>query len=523
MKKEWVMLVFAVALTLVISFGFSVSVVSAGCCSGSSGSCHCDNVVRDMYGYHSCGGNDPYVSLVSFPAGSACSDIGLPVGLLRCYQGNTVVCTNPGGGGSWIELCIITGNPNSCCVATNWYLDADNDGYYTGSSQSSCSSPGTGWRNSGIIAGGDSNDNNAAINPGATEICNGIDDNCNGQIDEGGVCPATAYYCDADHDGYNSSIPNGTCSTFNCVPAGCTRTQGNDCNDTNAAVHPGATEICNGIDDNCNGQVDEGTNLCSSGSLCINGACVVQSQSRMIAKCNGTLPGNATFNDAGKNGNFTQINSSANGWVWTPASPQNFTYNQTAGDCHFNCSANFSWNPTNLKCEKVTVTVGASVCSDYHTPDACIGASASIARSSVLNSSKCDECVGDCPPGNNYNYTICLCAWNNTNNTCNGAYNTTYILPLESPKYGLCSWAVSVDNTCDTQGAAGKITTHYIASWSSTPPGAVAQDNSSCYDEDIPLDCPIVEKLPFFTFANMIIAIFVIVLAYMAIKVNRRD
>lgn len=97
---------------------------------------------------------------------------------------------------------------------------------------------------------GDCNDSSAAVNPGATEVCNGIDDNCNGQIDEG---VQTTFYRDSDGDGYGSSSNTiVACS----VPAGYVTNQG-DCSDNNATVHPGATEVCNGIDDNCNGQIDE--------------------------------------------------------------------------------------------------------------------------------------------------------------------------------------------------------------------------------------------------------------------------
>jgi len=92
--------------------------------------------------------------------------------------------------------------------------------------------------------GGDCNDGNAAVHPGATEVCNGIDDNCVGGVDEG---------FDADGDGYT------TC--------------GGDCNDGNAAVHPGATEVCNGIDDNCAGGVDEGFDVDGDGYTTCGGDC----------------------------------------------------------------------------------------------------------------------------------------------------------------------------------------------------------------------------------------------------------
>src|SRR5262249_3297221 len=69
-------------------------------------------------------------------------------------------------------------------------IDADGDGFST--------------------AQGDCNDANAAIHPGATEVCNGVDDNCDGQIDETGQ---TAFYQDADGDGYgNASSPTQACT-----------------------------------------------------------------------------------------------------------------------------------------------------------------------------------------------------------------------------------------------------------------------------------------------------------------------
>lgn len=90
--------------------------------------------------------------------------------------------------------------------------------------------------------------------PGLVEIPNNcIDDNCNGQIDEGSN---TTFYADADGDGYgNAAISIEACT----APDGYV-SDNTDCDDNNATVHPGATEACNGIDDNCNGQIDEGCN-----------------------------------------------------------------------------------------------------------------------------------------------------------------------------------------------------------------------------------------------------------------------
>jgi hypothetical protein len=83
----------------------------------------------------------------------------------------------------------------------------------------------------------DCDDADPAVNPGATETCNGIDDDCDTEIDEG-------LTFDDDGDGYTS--------TDSCE--GST----DDCDDTDPAVNPGATEACNGIDDDCDGSIDEG-------------------------------------------------------------------------------------------------------------------------------------------------------------------------------------------------------------------------------------------------------------------------
>jgi hypothetical protein len=86
------------------------------------------------------------------------------------------------------------------------------------------------------------------IHHGAAEVCNGVDDNCDGQIDEG---VTQTFYRDADGDGYgNPTVVTNTCTAPNGYV-----TSNTDCNDSNAAIHPGAIE--NGIDDNCDGRVDE--------------------------------------------------------------------------------------------------------------------------------------------------------------------------------------------------------------------------------------------------------------------------
>ena len=132
-------------------------------------------------------------------------------------------------------------------VQTTFYRDADGDGYGDAAFTTlACSAP------SGYVSNStDCDDSKSSVHPGATEVCNGIDDNCDGQIDEG---VKTTFYRDADGDGFgNAAITTIACS----APSGYVFNS-TDCDDTKASVYPGATEVCNGIDDDCDGLVDEG-------------------------------------------------------------------------------------------------------------------------------------------------------------------------------------------------------------------------------------------------------------------------
>ncbi len=127
-----------------------------------------------------------------------------------------------------------------------YFTDSDNDGYGSGSSQSFCSDPGVGYAQ----IDGDCDDNDFDINPDALEICDGIDNNCDGNIDEG---LTQVYYFDADGDGYGAGDPLLLCPN----PEPWYVTQSGDCDDNDAMINPDALEICDGIDNNCDGSVDE--------------------------------------------------------------------------------------------------------------------------------------------------------------------------------------------------------------------------------------------------------------------------
>ncbi|MBI5369641.1 FG-GAP repeat protein [Candidatus Uhrbacteria bacterium] len=97
---------------------------------------------------------------------------------------------------------------------------------------------------------GDCNDGNPKVHPGAAEVCNLIDDNCNDQVDEGFV---SRWYRDKDNDGYGN--PNDHMD--DCGKPNGYVDNALDCNDESSAVKPGAAEVCDdGIDQNCDGVTD---------------------------------------------------------------------------------------------------------------------------------------------------------------------------------------------------------------------------------------------------------------------------
>lgn len=127
-----------------------------------------------------------------------------------------------------------------------YYADNDGDGYGDPEdAQLSCAEiPGY------VSNGEDCNDNNANTNPGASEICNSIDDDCDGTVDND--IGLLEYYIDEDGDGYGS----GSLGLF-CSPPANAVLNDDDCNDSDALINPDITELCNEMDDNCDGAVDE--------------------------------------------------------------------------------------------------------------------------------------------------------------------------------------------------------------------------------------------------------------------------
>ena len=142
---------------------------------------------------------------------------------------------------------------SGCAGCKTYYRDEDQDGYGVTADKQCIGAAEYPYT---AVVGGDCDDANANVKPGAFETCNDLDDNCDGATDPIGTQGCQLLYPDADADGYGALNQPAVC---HCKPTGIYRaTVSGDCVDSDAGVNPQATEVCDGTDNNCNGQVDEG-------------------------------------------------------------------------------------------------------------------------------------------------------------------------------------------------------------------------------------------------------------------------
>ena len=141
---------------------------------------------------------------------------------------------------------------------STFYADSDGDGYGDALSTTMACAESSGW----VSDDTDCDDTDASTYPGADEFCDDLDNDCDEEIDESDAVDATTSYPDADGDGYGDTASAG-------VP-GCDQpsdyvADNTDCDDTAANTNPGAAEVCDESDNDCDGSVDNGIDLNGDG------------------------------------------------------------------------------------------------------------------------------------------------------------------------------------------------------------------------------------------------------------------
>jgi hypothetical protein len=131
-----------------------------------------------------------------------------------------------------------------------WYPDTDGDGYGdpTADTIAQCDSP-----EGHVRFGTDCNDADAAVSPAADEMCDLVDNDCDGLTDENDAIDASSWYRDGDGDGYG----DGDDPLLGCAPPATFVADATDCDDGRASVNPGAVEDCDtALDDDCDGSTN---------------------------------------------------------------------------------------------------------------------------------------------------------------------------------------------------------------------------------------------------------------------------
>ena len=133
--------------------------------------------------------------------------------------------------------------------AVTYYADADSDGYGDISNTTdSCTAP-TGY----VSDDSDCDDSDSSINPSGVEVCDTLDNDCDGSIDDDSAADVLTWYADTDGDGFGDI----SSTDIDCAQPSGFVSDSTDCDDSEAATYPGAAEYCDTIDNNCDNIIDE--------------------------------------------------------------------------------------------------------------------------------------------------------------------------------------------------------------------------------------------------------------------------
>ena len=146
--------------------------------------------------------------------------------------------------------CDGVGDESGALGESLFFSDSDGDGHGDpADSVLACAEP------SGYVTDAtDCDDTSAAAHPGGSEICDGVDNDCDGRIDDASAVDAAQWYPDGDGDGHGAAAPSITA----CEAPTNFVSSSDDCDDAEPAASPSEVEVCDEIDNNCDGSVDEG-------------------------------------------------------------------------------------------------------------------------------------------------------------------------------------------------------------------------------------------------------------------------
>ncbi len=173
---------------------------------------------------------------------------------------------------SLTEVCVGRDSHDEDCDPTT-IGDTDRDG--DGQVSILCCNEGT--------CGPDCDDNDPATLTGQLEICDDRDNDCDGAVDE--EENFVPWHPDRDGDLFGDAT---AAPVLSCEPVPDHSIRATDCDDTRPTINPAGVEVCNGLDDDCDGTLDEGLPTCSpcDPNPCENGAsCAVRNETEFVCAC----------------------------------------------------------------------------------------------------------------------------------------------------------------------------------------------------------------------------------------------